>query len=89
MLEVKIFKAAWCSPCRAIAPMIEEVKKEMKSVVDIQSFDVDATENKSLIEKYEITSVPTLIFIKKGIVTEKLKGALTKTAFVKKIQSFL
>ena len=77
MKTIKIFKAIWCGPCRAIAPMIDQIKTEFTDI-SFNSIDVDENPEESI--KYGITSVPTILFIENDEVKGSHKGALTKSA---------
>ncbi len=70
------FWAAWCGPCRAIAPALEELASEMKGRATIAKVDVDA--NAMLASRYGIQSIPTLIVFRDGKVAEQALGALPK-----------
>ena len=77
------FWAAWCGPCRVIGPIIEELASEMSDVV-IGKVNVDANPESS--QNYMITSIPTLIFFKKGVEVERVRGVLPKNVLKEKIE---
>lgn len=87
MLEVKVYKAAWCAPCRAITPILESLKEEYKDKLDVTFLDVD--ENRDGAVADNIISVPTILFCKSGEIVERQVGALTKTAFKAKFENLL
>jgi thioredoxin 1 len=70
------FWAEWCGPCRAIAPVLDDLANEYDGRLKIVKVDVD--ENHAIANKYSITSIPTLIIFRDGAVKEKIVGALPK-----------
>ena len=81
------FWAAWCGPCKAIAPVIEELAKEYAGKIKIGKLNVD--ENPKTTAQYGIMSIPTLIFFKKGKVMGQVVGGLSKAELKKKIEENL
>ena len=71
------FWAAWCGPCKMIAPTLDEIAKEYEDYVDVIKVEVD--ENQETASKYEIMSVPTLMIFKDGEPVDKLTGFQPKT----------
>ena len=79
--------AEWCGPCRMIAPVIEELAKEMKGKVVFGKLDVD--KNPQTANKYRISAIPTLMVFKNGKLIDKLVGAYPKPTLIAKIQKYL
>ena len=67
------FWAAWCGPCKMIAPLIDELAKEYVGKMKIGKVDVDT--NPKVATQYGVMSIPTIIFFKKGKVMNQLVGA--------------
>jgi thioredoxin 1 len=81
------FWAAWCGPCRMIAPIIEELAGEYEGKAVIAKCDVDSSEDIPV--KYGIRNIPTLLFFKDGELKDKIVGSTTKSAIVDKINSLM
>ena len=75
-LVVVDFWAPWCAPCRMIAPVLEELQKELEGKVTILKLNVD--ENPETAQEYGITSIPTLLIFKDGEMLDRNVGAGTK-----------
>lgn len=69
--------AEWCGPCKAIAPILEEVAKEFAGKVTIAKVNVD--ENQAIPAKYGIRGIPTLMLFKNGTAVATKVGALSKS----------
>jgi thioredoxin 1 len=86
-IEVLDFTAKWCGPCRTMTPIVDELISEYNidgSDVEIKKIDVD--EDSVLSHKFEIRSIPTFVFIADGVELERIRGAISKEALVKKIE---
>ena len=70
------FWAPWCGPCRAIAPVLEEIGKEYDGRANVIKVNVD--ESPKTAANYGVQSIPTLLFIREGKVRETLVGLTTK-----------
>lgn len=69
--------AEWCGPCKAIAPILEEVAKEYQNKLKVCKLNID--ENPSTPPRYGIRGIPTLMLFKNGHVEATKVGALTKS----------
>lgn len=81
------FGATWCQPCKALAPVIEEISREYdgKAVV----MDVDVEDSPDIASKYRIRNVPTILFFKQGVLSGKVVGSVSKKEITDKIDSIL
>ena len=70
------FWAEWCGPCRAIAPVLEEIAGAAQGRVTLMKVNVD--ENHDLAARYGIQSIPTILFFKEGAVVDRVLGAAPK-----------
>jgi thioredoxin 1 len=81
------FWAQWCGPCKAIAPILEEIAGEYGSKVKIAKMDVDA--NPDTPAKYGVRGIPTLMLFKNGEMVQTKVGALSKSQLVAFLDSTL
>ncbi len=81
------FWAEWCGPCRAIAPVLDELATELAGKLKIAKVDVD--KNPHLAGNFGVRSIPTLLVMKGGVVQEQMVGALAKATLRDKIKPYL
>ena len=81
------FWAEWCGPCRAIAPALEQLAEEYRGRATIAKLDVDANPRSPM--KFNVRSIPTLLFFRDGKHVDTVVGALPKPALDAKIQQHL
>jgi thioredoxin 1 len=84
-VSILYFSASWCGPCKILKPVMEEISKEMSDNIDINYVDIN--DNMELSGKYEIMSVPTLLFVKEGEIKNKIVGLQPKTNIVHAINN--
>ncbi len=81
------FWAEWCNPCKAIAPVLDELVRDTGGTVGLAKVNVD--ENPGLAARYSIRSIPTILFMKQGKVLDQLIGAVPKAQLKKKLDALL
>ena len=81
------FWAVWCGPCRAVAPIVEEIANEFDGQAVIGKLDVDA--NRETAVKYGIQAIPTLLLVKDGQVADRIVGAVDKDSIKTKLGALL
>ena len=79
------FWATWCGPCRAIAPIIDELHKELEGKAIIGKVNVD--ENTETPVKYSVRNIPTLLFFKNGEVVKTVVGNQPKSKLIEILDS--
>ena len=78
--------AAWCAPCRAIAPIVDEMAKEYSGKVVFGKLNVD--ENPETAQKYGVMAIPTLLIMKEGQEVDRIVGVLPKNQLEAKVSSY-
>lgn len=81
------FYADWCGPCRAIAPIVEEIAAEYDGKLKVAKLDTDKETELSM--RYEVMSIPTLILFKGGREIERLIGYMPKRQLLGKLEPYL
>lgn len=71
------FFATWCGPCKMLAPVVSEIAEEYKEKLEVYKVNID--ENQELALKYDIMSIPTLMFFKNGEVVNTSVGFRSKS----------
>lgn len=81
------FWAPWCGPCKMIAPVLEELDKEIGSKMKIAKLNVD--DNPETASRFGVMSIPTLLVVKEGNVVDKLVGFQPKDALLGSLNKHL
>lgn len=83
-LAVVDFWATWCGPCRMIAPILDQLSEEFDGRVKVTKLDVDA--NQKTATRFQVRSIPTLLFFKDGKLVDQVIGAVPKPALAAKFE---
>lgn len=81
------FWAAWCGPCRMVAPVIEQLASELSGKVLVGKLDVDA--NQSTAARFRVQSIPTLIILKGGKEVDRMVGVQSRAAILQRLKPYL
>nr|WP_067053184.1 thioredoxin [Mucilaginibacter sp. L294] len=81
------FWADWCSPCKMVSPVVEELYKDYKDIAVIAK--IDAERNPETSKKYGICNIPALLFFKNGEIVDRQIGAAPKSTLVEKLSKQL
>ncbi len=83
-LTIVDFWATWCGPCRMVAPILDQLATEYQGKVKITKLDVDA--NIKTGSRFNVRSIPTMLFFKGGKVVDQIIGAVPRTHIEQKLQ---
>ena len=83
MVTIKKFGAVWCGPCRALAPVLEGLKKDFEGKATFIEYDVDNSPEEAT--QYNVTSIPLVVVEKDGVVIERFQGLSSKLAYTNAI----
>jgi len=78
------FWAEWCPPCRAIAPILEQVAADLGDEALVAKVDID--KNPALVERFGIASIPTLVFFRDGVEADRVVGTATGADLAKRLK---
>lgn len=86
MIHVTRFSASWCGPCKALAPVFQELEEAMP---DVKFITIDVEEKPMIAQVYQVRTVPTVIIEKDNVMIEKFVGAQSKQKYVDAINSLI
>lgn len=81
------FSAAWCGPCKQLAPIIDELSKEYEGRIAVGKCDIEEADELTM--EYGIRNVPTVIFIKNGQIVDKFVGSKPKSEVQARFEDIL
>ena len=81
------FTAAWCPPCRMIAPVMDQIADEHSARLKVVAIDTDM--NSATMLRYQVMSLPTLALFKNGVVVSQTVGARPKAAILRELEPHL
>jgi thioredoxin 1 len=81
------FWAQWCAPCRALAPVVEAIAEQYRGSAQVVKLNVD--DSPSVVEKFRIAAIPTLIVFQNGEEKERVIGAASQEAIASRLDAHL
>ncbi len=81
------FWAVWCGPCRMVAPIVEQLAEEYSGKMKVLKLDVDSNMQTSV--RFNVRSIPSLLFFKDGKLVDTVVGAMPKQYLERKVQEHL
>lgn len=81
------FWAEWCSPCRLVAPVLDEIAAEHPDKITIAKLNID--ENPGVPQQYQVLKIPTLLLFKDGELVKQIIGAKPKAALLSELEEVL
>lgn len=81
------FWAPWCTPCRIVGPIVDELAKEFEGKVKVGKLNVD--ENQQVSGQFNVMSIPTILFFKNGQPVESVVGAQSKEVIKQKMEKLI
>lgn len=85
-LLIADFTAKWCRPCLTLTPILRDVEYEFRGIMKVEQIDVDT--ELGLVDRFDVKSIPTLLFIKNGEVVHRTIGAQPRETIVELIAAY-
>ena len=86
-LSMVDFWAAWCGPCRMVAPIVEQLATEYTGQIKVGKLDVDANQRTAV--RFNVRSIPSILFFKDGQLVDTVVGAVPKPILERKVKELL
>ena len=80
------FFASWCGPCQAMHPIVDRFQEQMRGRVEVYKVNIDAPGMAEIIRRYEIRSVPTLMFFRRGEILWRSSGVMSYDGLIGVLQ---
>ena len=81
------FWAAWCGPCRMIAPVVEQLARDYAGRVTVAKLDADG--NPETVTRFGVRSLPSILFFRDGVVVDQVVGAVPRATLEQRLQQHL
>jgi thioredoxin 1 len=81
------FWAAWCGPCRMVAPIVEQIATDYEGKVKVGKLDVDANQQTAV--RFNVRSIPSILFFKDGKLVDTVVGAVPRPVLERKLQEHI
>lgn len=81
------FYADWCGPCRMVSVILDEIESELSN--DVAFFKVNIDSSESIVEKFQINSIPVIILFQKGVEKDRIVGAASKSQILDWIKKYI
>ena len=81
------FYASWCGPCRVLGPTVDEIAGSFEGRADVLKVNID--DEPELAARFNVMSIPTLVFLRNGREVKRVTGAIPKGAFVSTLEGIV
>lgn len=87
MVKILDFWATWCSPCKAMEPVISQIEQELQDKVEVEKIDVDKNQERA--SQYGVLSIPTYVVLQDDKEVDRLIGFTPKDTFLSRIKKYV